>query len=353
MNSGMINIVDNGRYAPSGYKNKYYRMNGVGYDDYFSRDLKKGFRKEMYVLLYSHVISFYGRNKNVDKIYRYSNSGLLTFFEQRMNEKNLSTIKRGWNQLEELGLISRRLNEKGIREVSYDEKIAYKLMNIYEPNQDKFIVEYAAELATKNIMDGCTKLTKKERKQKTVYQLNLHDRLAKRYGNLNEEGLQIAFEELKKCYIKMLCKIVSKRLLSYVEHATEKYEEYKKGKIENRKYNNANEMLIYFIHDIAGMYSDVTEMFKKFTPQNLKDEQDQIDDELLLARRMIKRLSKEDIVRIKTMSIPKAKKLVQSLVGWYIPEGYEEQAKSAGILTTEDGIIWGFDGILRSFKVVF
>lgn len=353
MNSGMINIVDNARYAPSGYKSKYYRTNGMGYDDYFSRDLTKGFRKEMYVLLYSHVVSFYGRSKNVGKVYRYSNPGLLTFFNSRMNNKNLSTIKRGWNQLEELGLITRTFNDKEIREISYNEEIAYKLLNVYEPNQDKFIVDYATEQATKNIMEGCTKLTKKERQQMTYFQLMLHNRLAKRYGNLNEEELQEAFERLREHYIKALCKIVSKRLLSYVEHAQDKCKEYKEGKIENRKYSNANEMLIYFIHDVAGMYSDVSNMFKKFTPHNLKDEQDQIDDELLLAKRMIKRLSKEDIVRIKTMSIPKAKRLVRSLVGWYIPEGYEQQAKSAGILTTEDGIIRGFDELFRRFKVVF
>ncbi len=350
MNSGMINIVDNSKYAAKGYKNKFYRTNGMGFEDYFTRDLRKNFRKETTALLYSHVVWFYGRVSNSGKVYKYSNKGLCKFFEERMNNKDLSTIKRAWNTIEELRLITRRINDSGLRETFYDEELAYKLFNIYEPGHDKFLGEYANEIATKNIMDGCTVLTPKEREQMNSYELRLHDRLASRYGNLTENELQEAYERLVEKYTKALLKIVSKRFLSYVEHAQEKCTEYKEGKIENSKYSNANEMLIYFIHDVAGQYSDVSKLFEKFTPRNLKDEQDQIDDELLLAKKPMKRLSKEDIVRIKTMAVPKAKKYVKSLIGWYIPEGYESQAKSAGILFTEDGIIWGFDYFLRSYK---
>ncbi len=352
MNSGMINIVDNSKYAVKGFKNKFYRTNGMGFEDYFSRDLTKGFRKETMALLYSHVIWFYGRESNSGKVYKYSNKGLCKFFETRMNDKNLSTIKRAWNRLEELGLITRKINDSGLKETYYDEELAYKLMNIYEPDHDKFLEEYAIEQATKNMMDACTKLTEEERNKMNPYKLRLHDRLVNRYGSLTEKDQEEAFKRLVEIYTKALLKIVSKRFLSYVEHAQDKCTEYKEGKVENKKYSNANEMLIYFIHDVAGMYSDVSKLFSKFTPTNLKDEQDQIDEELLLAKKPIKRLSKEDIVRIKTMSVPKAKRLVKSLIGWYIPVGYEEQARSAGILYTEDGIIWGFDYLLRSFKLV-
>lgn len=351
MMSGMINIVDNSKYAAKGYKNKFYRTNGMGFEDYFTRDLRKGFRKETTALLYSHIIWFYGRENNSGKVYKYSNKGLCKFFEERMNDKNLSTIKRAWNNLEELGLITRRINDSGLRETYYDEELAYKLMNIYEPGHDKFLAEYVKEIATKNMMDACTVLTPEERKQMTNYQLRLHDRLTKHYGNLTENEQEEAYKLLVEKYTKLLLKIVSKRFLSYVEHAQEKCTEYKEGKIENRKYSNANEMLIYFIHDVAGQYSDVSKLFSKFTPTNLKDEQDQIDEELLLAKKPIKRLSKEDIVRIKTMSIPKAKRLVKSLIGWYIPEGYEQQAYSAGILYTKDGIIWGFNYMLRAYGI--
>ncbi len=347
----MIHIVDNSKYALSGFKNKYYRTNGMSFEEYFSRSLKKGCRKEGYILAYNHVIWFYGRTKNTGKTYQYSNKGIVQFFSNLLNEKDIATIKRAWNFLEELGLIKRKVNKDCRREIYYDEEVAYKLMNIYEPEHDIFITNYANEMAVKNIMDGSTKLTSEEYQKLGFYEQRRYDRLAKRYGHLSDSEREEAFKVLVDKYIKALKKIVSKRLLSYVEHASDKCSEYKEGKVENKKYSNANEMLIYFIHDVAGMYSDVSNLFKKFTPQNLMDEQDLIDQELKHSRPM-KRLSKEDIVRIRTMSIPKAKKYVKSLIGWFIPEGYEEQALSAGILFTDDGMIKGFDYIRRKFNVI-
>ncbi len=319
-----LNFVENGKYAPTGFKNKYYRYNGIAKDAFYQKNIAKGKRIEFYVLLYFHVIEFYGQAKNCKKEYMFSNKGIQNYFSQfYYNHVDITTIKRGWATLERLELIKRD-SFTGFRKVTLNEEVAYQLMNIYEVKNDEFISSYANSLATKHVNDASIP---------------------------NECQLEM-IKKLEEIYSKQLRKIVSKRLLSYVEKAKEKYLHYKESGVAKGKYSDQNEMVAYFIHEVTSKYFNVSEFFNKFLPDNLRDKQEVIDDYLIKQLpKEVRSLSKEEIVRIKTMSIPKARKLVGKVIGWKVVPDLRELAVSANILLNDDGQIIGYNYFKARFGV--
>ncbi len=171
--------------------------------------------------------------------------------------------------------------------------VAKELFNIYEPEVDQFIKDYAMKLAIDETEQDKT---------------------------ISEELQGEKIVSLYKYFRKQLKKIAKKRPYNYTEKIEEKYQEYKEAGIAKEyKYKDAKEMLTYYQYHVSKRYSKKN-IFKKYIPNHLKDKQKEADR---LAREKASpygNLTEEDILRIRQLEVPDANVYVDKLIGYSIPD---------------------------------
>ncbi len=296
-------IVYNGSSLPDFYRPAREGM-GIGAEFYI----------KLYVYLADNKLTertadlpFYVSTKGIQGIFnkclKYNKDGEVKKVEGFGNDYCLKTIQRGLRKLLRLKLISYKKAPKKAdredpnefiphREIIVDLNIAKELFNIYEPEVDQFIKDYAIKLAVDEVDADET---------------------------ISEELKGEKLQSLYNYFRKQLKKIAKKRPYNYTERIEEKYQEYKEAGIAREyKYGNAKEMLSYYQYHVAKKYSNKN-IFNKYLPNHLRDKQKETDR---LAREKASpfgALSEEDIVRIRNMEVPDANVYVDKLIGYSIP----------------------------------
>lgn len=277
-----------------------------------------GIGAEFYIKLYVYLVDnklseytgnlpFYVSTKGIQGIFnktlKYKKDGSVKA-EGFGNDYCLKTIQRALRRLLRLKLISYKKAPKKADREDHDEfiphreilvnmDVAKELFNIYEPEVDQFIKDYAMKLAIDETEQDKT-ISKELQGEKIV--------------------------SLYKYFRKQLKKIAKKRPYNYTEKLEEKYQEYKEAGIASEyKYKDAKEMLTYYQYHVSKRYSKKT-VFKKYIPNHLKDKQKEADR---LAREKASpygKLSEEDIIRIKQLEVPDVEVYIQKLIGYSIPD---------------------------------
>ncbi len=289
--------------------------NGSGLDEFY-RPAFKGRGTEFYVKLYIHLFDYRlkDRTKNLD--YYVSTNGLKELFNCKLhyskdgkvtktgygNHYCTKTIQRALQRLLRLKLISYKIAPKKAdrenpyefqphRTINVDMETAKQLFNVYEPDVDKFIIEYAMKLAIDEVDED---------------------------KNLLEEEKDHKLQSLYTQFKKWLTKIAKKRPFNFTEKATEKYQEYEEAGISQGKYSNAGEMISYYQYHIARKYTR-RNMFKKYLPTHLRDKQKEADEAIATGTSPYGNLTEEDIKLIRMLPVPDAWIYVQKLIGFKIP----------------------------------
>ena len=279
--------------------------------------LGMGIGAEFYIKLYVYLVDnkltertstmpFYVSTKGIQGIFnktlKYKKDGSVKA-EGFGNDYCLKTIQRGLRKLLRLKLISYKKAPKKAdredpnefiphREIIVNLDVAKELFNIYEPEVDQFIKEYAMKLAVDEV-DADETLSDDLKGDKII--------------------------DLYKFFRKQLKKIAKKRPYNYTEKIEAKYKEYKEAGIaQDYKYKDAKEMLAYYQYHVALKYSKKN-MFNKYLPNHLKDEQKEADR---LAREKASPygyVTLEDINRIKKLEVSDAQVYVERLIGYSFP----------------------------------
>ena len=316
---------------------KYIVYNGDTLPDFY-RPAREGRGIDFYIKMYTYLVDWNLTNDvNVNPFY-ISTNGIMQIFNTARSKNGKvtgygnsyckKTIQRALKRLVRLKLISysfapkksdRKNPDEFIphRTIHVDMNVAKELFNIYEPEVDQFIKEYALKLAVEEVDADKT---------------------------LSEELKGEKLNSLFTMFKKWLKKIAIKRPYNYTEKAEEKYQEYREAGINKFKYNNVSEMISYYQYHIASKYTKKT-VFTKYLPTHLKDKQKEADR---LARSKAKpygELSDSDIARIKTLEVPDAKLYVDKLVGYSIPniELQKEAEKCYILVDHKKHIVVGYD----------
>ncbi len=296
----------------------YIIYNGDSLPDFY-RPAREGtgLGAEFYIKLYVYLVDnklsetgnlpFYVSTKGIQGIFnktlKYKKDGSVKA-EGFGNDYCLKTIQRGLRKLLRLKLISYKKAPKKTdredpnefiphREILVNMDVTKELFNIYEPEVDQFIKDYAMKLAV----------------DETEQDKSISEEL---------QGEKIV--SLYKYFRKQLKKIAKKRPYNYTEKIEEKYQEYKEAGIAKEyKYKDAKEMLTYYQYHVSKRYSKKN-IFNKYIPNHLKDKQKEADR---LAREKASpygKLTKEDIIRIRQLEVPHANVYVDKLIGYSIPD---------------------------------
>lgn len=296
----------------------YIIYNGDSLPDFY-RPAREGtgLGAEFYIKLYVYLVDnklsetgnlpFYVSTKGIQGIFnktlKYKKDGSVKA-EGFGNDYCLKTIQRGLRKLLRLKLISYKKAPKKTdredpnefiphREILVNMDVTKELFNIYEPEVDQFIKDYAMKLAV----------------DETEQDKSISEEL---------QGEKIV--SLYKYFRKQLKKIAKKRPYNYTEKIEEKYQEYKEAGIAKEyKYKDAKEMLTYYQYHVSKRYSKKN-IFNKYIPNHLKDKQKEADR---LAREKASpygKLSEEDIIRIRQLEVPDANVYVDKLIGYSIPD---------------------------------
>ncbi len=297
----------------------YIIYNGDSLPDFY-RPAREGtgLGAEFYIKLYVYLVDnklseytgnlpFYVSTKGIQGIFnktlKYKKDGSVKA-EGFGNDYCLKTIQRAIRRLLRLKLISYKKAPKKAdredpdefiphREILVNMDVAKELFNIYEPEVDQFIKDYAMKLAIDETEQDKT---------------------------ISEELQGEKIVSLYKYFRKQLKKIAKKRPYNYTEKIEEKYQEYKEAGIAKEyKYKDAKEMLTYYQYHVSKRYSKKN-IFKKFIPNHLKDKQKEADR---LAREKASpygNLTEEDILRIRQLEVPDANVYVDKLIGYSIPD---------------------------------
>ena len=296
----------------------YIIYNGDSLPDFY-RPAREGtgLGAEFYIKLYVYLVDnklsetgnlpFYVSTKGIQGIFnktlKYKKDGSVKA-EGFGNDYCLKTIQRGLRKLLRLKLISYKKAPKKTdredpnefiphREILVNMDVTKELFNIYEPEVDQFIKDYAMKLAV----------------DETEQDKSISEEL---------QGEKIV--SLYKYFRKQLKKIAKKRTYNYTEKIEEKYLEYKEAGIAKEyKYKDAKEMLTYYQYHVSKRYSKKN-IFNKYIPNHLKDKQKEADR---LAREKASpygKLTKEDIIRIRQLEVPHANVYVDKLIGYSIPD---------------------------------
>lgn len=320
----------------------YIDFNGSSLDEFYRR-AKVGRGADFYIKLYTKLVDWSFTKSTADKDFYVSTKGLQSYFnyityetkdgkkveEGYNNNYCAKTIQRAIRRLKRLKLVTVTFApKKALREdpeefvphrvLKADMEKAKKLFNVYEPEQDRFINSYAMELATDE---------------------------AKADVNIPEDKLGEVVTELYEMFKFWLKKIAQKRPYNYTEHADEKLKEYKEdGIAKDYKYTSVKEMIIYYKYKVASKYSN-NNMFNKFIPRHLKDQQKEADLTLRRTAKPYGSLSEEDIVRIRTMNVPDAAAYVKRLIGYDIPtpELQKEAIKHFIKIDKRNHVVTGYD----------
>lgn len=293
--------------------------NGSSIQDFY-RPAREGMGigAEFYIKFYVYLVDdklsertasmpFYVSTKGIQGIFnkrlKLNKDGKVVKTEGYGNNYCLKTIQRGLRKLLRLKLISYRMAPKKADREDLNEfiphrvilvnlDVAKELFNIYEPEVDQFIKDYAMKLAIDEVDADET---------------------------LPEELKGEKLQSLYNYFRKQLKKIAKKRPYNYTERIEEKYQEYKEAGIAREyKYGNAEEMLTYYQYHVAKKYSK-RNIFNKYLPNHLRDKQKEADR---LAREKASpfgTLTEEDIVRIRNMEVADANTYIEKLIGYNIP----------------------------------
>lgn len=320
----------------------YIIYNGDSLPDFYRPAREGAYGVEFYIKLYVYLVDnklseytgnlpFYVSTKGIQGIFnktlKYKKDGSVKA-EGFGNDYCLKTIQRALRRLLRLKLIQYKKAPKKAeredpnefiphREILVNMEVAKELFNIYEPEVDQYIKEYAMKLAVDEV-DADKSIPEEEKGDK--------------------------LKNLYTFFRKQLKKIAKKRPYNYTEKLEEKYQEYKEAGIAKEyKYQNAKEMLTYYQYNVSMRYSKKT-LFKKYIPNHLKDKQKEADR---LAREKASpygKLTEEDIVRIRNMEVPDVKVYVDKLIGYSIPDiRLQKEAKKLFIIVDKQHTIKGYD----------
>lgn len=296
----------------------YIIYNGDSLPDFY-RPAREGtgLGAEFYIKLYVYLVDnklseytgnlpFYVSTKGIQGIFnktlKHKKDGSVKA-EGFGNDYCLKTIQRSLRKLLRFKLIYYKKAPKKAdredpnefiphREILVNLDAAKELFNIYEPEVDQFIKNYAMKLAVDEI-DADETIPKELKGEKLT--------------------------KLYNYFRKQLKKIAKKRPYNYTEKIEEKYQEYKEAGIAKEyKYKDAKEMLTYYQYHVSKRYSKKN-IFNKFIPNHLKDKQKEADR---LAREKANPygvLCEEDIKRIRELDVVEALVYVNKLIGYRIP----------------------------------
>lgn len=289
-----------------------------------------GIGAEFYIKLYVYLVDDKLSERTANSPFYVSTKGIQGIFNKTLKHKKdgsvkaegygnnycLKTIQRSLQKLLRLQLISYKKAPKKAdrenpdefiphREILVNMDAAKELFNIYEPEVDQFIKDYAMKLAVEETDQDKT---------------------------IPEELKGEKIVNLYKYFRKQLKKIAKKRPYNYTEKLEEKYQEYKEAGIASEyKYKDAKEMLSYYQYHVSKKYSKKT-IFKKYIPNHLKDKQKEADRLAIEKASPYGVISEEDIKRIRELEIADAKVYVDKLVGYSIPNiELQKQAQKAFI----------------------
>lgn len=311
------------------------RFNGINLDDFYRPNRRIGKRSiEAYIKVLFLIVSFKLNNSTKEKDFFVSTRKLLRVltFERYKDSKGqdkvrgygndycIKTIQRAIRTLEDLELIyveknplkkSQMLNpnEYWNRKLHPNMEAIKELLNVYS-DEDQFIKKYASNVALRQIMND-TSIPEELKGEASIKRIEL--------------------------YMLQLKKIVRKRPYSYIEKIEDKYKEYEKEGL-NIGYNNASDMISYFILKTTSKYS-VVRMFEKYIPASLKEQQKLIDAAYKKNAVPYGELSKEDLVRIKMLNEPDAHAQIDRFKGYKVPGYLQEEFKALGALISDDGFI--------------
>ncbi len=321
----------------------YIVYNGDSLPDFYrpARE-KEGIGAEFYIKLYVYLVDnklseytaslpFYVSTKGIQGIFnktlKHKKDGTVKA-EGFGNDYCLKTVQRALRRLLRLKLIKYKKAPKKAeredpnefiphREILVNMEVAKELFNIYEPEVDQYIKEYAMKLAVDEV-DADKSIPEEEKGDK--------------------------LKNLYTFFRKQLKKIAKKRPYNYIEKLEEKYQEYKEAGIAKEyKYKDAKEMLTYYQYNVSKKYSKKT-LFKKYIPNHLKDKQKEADR---LAREKASpygKLTEEDIIRIRNMEVPDVKVYVDKLIGYSITDiKLQKEAKKLFIIVDKQHTIKGYD----------
>lgn len=357
----MLNLIENKKFILKTY-DKNIRFNGDKLKNFYRHRPENNI--ECYIKILNMVVdwAFSGSNKDKDdkdKSYFYfTTKRILEVLNTKkdIKENNYKeeldmsasgfgnsyckkTIYRAYNTLEALELITieyrkskakRRAEalSKGL-EYNDDDFIPYRtiklnyeavreLYNVYDVN-DPYLTDYATSLALKQA-----------------------EALVSKKMLAEEDAGQYVIDKTE-LYLFQLRKIIQKRPYSYVEKINDKYNEYKEKGLVKGKYNDANEMFIYYIHTYCRKYSNVNNFFKKYLPNYLQNAQKLADKEYMKNASPYGELTKEDLERIRKMTPKEAEIYVNKLKGYYVSDELWKAAEKLHIRISDNRIIDYYD----------
>lgn len=336
----MANIFMNSKFQ-SKYYDKNIRHMGCDSNSFYQRNRPYQRNIECYIKVFFLILDFFFSLSNKGKDFFISTSTIykvLTKKEVKDKDGNIKytgygnnysykTVQRAIAILNALNLITIvynpvkksdmiNPNEYWNRKIYPNMDVIKELLNIYS-EEDPFINSYAKALANKFEIE-------KYSNTKTVYK----KRSKSLEGKL--EYTDMTRDDLFHLFKTQLLKIIRKRPYSYIEQIEAKFNEYKEKGI-NQGYNNAEEMFLYHSYKITSKYVYV-KTFKKYIPNHLINKQAKIDSSFRNDAILKGELNDEDIVRIKTMSLPDAKNLIEHLKGFVIPNRFLKIVKDLHIL---------------------
>lgn len=320
---------------------EYIVYNGDTLPDFY-RPAREGRGADFYIKFYTYLFDYHlTHDANINPFY-VSTNGIMGIFNKTVKYKDgkvvkiegfgndycKKTIQRALRRLERLKLISyTKAPKKADREnpdefiphriIHIDIEVAKELFNVYEPEVDQFIKDYAMKLAVDEV-DADINLSEEQK----------------------GERLKVLFEMFKK----WLKKIAQKRPYNYTEKKEAKYQNYKEAGINRGKYNTAQEMISYYQYHVAKKYTKKN-LFNKYLPTHLKDKQKEADRLARSKANPYGELTEEDINYIKKLNVSDALSYVNRLIGYSIPNiQLQKQAESCFILIDDKKhIVIGYD----------
>lgn len=325
---------------PKGIK-EYIVYNGDTLPDFY-RPARVGRGADFYIKFYTYLFDYHLTHDVSTNPFYVSTNGIRGIFNTTLKYKDdkvvkaegfgnnycKKTIERALRRLERLKLISyTKAPKKADREnpdefiphriIHVDMDVAKELFNIYEPEVDQFIKDYAIKLAVDEVDAD---------------------------NNLSEEQKGERLKELSEKFKKWLKKIAQKRPYNYTEKKEEKYQNYKEAGIHRGKYNTADEMISYYQYHVAKKYTKKN-LFNKYLPTHLKDKQKEADRLARSKASPYGELTEEDIRCIKRLNVADALSYVNRLIGYSISNiQLQKQAERCFIqVDKEKHTITGYD----------
>lgn len=336
----MTDIIYNPRFKPTKYQDTV-RFNGIKLQEFFAR-AEYGRGAESYVKYFMMIVDWDKKLSSSGKPFFVSRKRMMETLNTKKEGKKVTgygndyckkTFERAEKWLAELEIIEVVKTTKAERLASKEElhkkeqrlnrELADKLLSIYE-SDDPFIRDHAYQCALKQVM----KLVDKKK-------------------ILEEEAGEVVIKTAE-LYMSRLKKIILKRPISDVKGAKEKYEEYKRLGLSKGKYNNENEMLVYFIYHRTGKYYNVKNFFKNHIPTYLQDQQKVADDAYM--PNVIPILERRALEEIMRANVKEKGKLIAKRYGYQIPITMIADAKAACIWFDNKLIIRGYDVLAEGRK---